>query len=212
MLLFCPFLPPTTHARASCRSTVAGTPSLQYTQHALSTYHLTAIHSSTHAQPTRNTLTHILQYTTPTHTHHAQSPPPNKKTRYWRQARTAGEIARDMRRNVSGMNGLVGLWGCDEGQGSSLTDWTDNHACCLGRGGTEWVHVPRGVPVGPVKGHGRWELLAAVGLRPDFESDDQKLPEEGEEGEEDGEMAGADDQVGFGEGRGHSLSCMSVVV
>ena len=92
-----------------------------------------------------------------------------------------------MRRNVSGMDGLVGLWGCDEGQGSALTDWTDNHACCLGRGGTEWVHVPRGVPVAPVKGHGRWELLAAVGLRPDFESDDQRLPEGGEEEAEDEE-------------------------
>ncbi|CAM9609729.1 unnamed protein product, partial [Ectocarpus sp. 4 AP-2014] len=75
--------------------------------------------------------------------------------RYWRQARTPGEILRDLRRDVSGMDGLVGLWGCDEGQGSSLTDWTDNHACCLGRGGTEWVDVPRRAPVGPVRGHGR---------------------------------------------------------
>eukprot|EP00904_Undaria_pinnatifida_P001675 jgi/Undpi1/11508/HiC_scaffold_30.g13805.m1 len=124
------------------------------------------------------------------------------QTRYWRQARTAGEIARDMRRNVSGMDGLVGLWGCDEGQGSALTDWTDNHACCLGRGGTEWVHVPRGVPVAPVRGHGRWELLAAVGLRPDFESDDQRLPEGEEEEGKDGETAGADDQVMVFEGQG----------
>ena len=112
-----------------------------------------------------------------------------------------------MRRNVSGMDGLVGLWGCDEGQGSALTDWTDNHACCLGRGGTEWVHVPRGVPVAPVKGHGRWELLAAVGLRPDFESDDQRLPEGGEEEAEDEETTGADDQVDFRERGAGVFNC-----
>lgn len=79
------------------------------------------------------------------------------------------------------MDGLVGLWGCDEGQGSALTDWTDNHACCLGRGGVEWVDAPRGVPVRPIRGHGRWELLAAVGLRPDFEAEEQRLPHEEEE-------------------------------
>lgn len=122
---------------------------------------------------------------------------PGKKNRYWRQARSPGEIRRDLRRDVSGMDGLVGLWGCDEGQGSALTDWTDNHACCLGRGGTEWVDVPRGVPVRPIRGHGRWELLAAVGLRPDFEADEQILPEEEEErkGSGDSEAADADEKV-----------------
>ncbi|CAM9910908.1 unnamed protein product, partial [Scytosiphon promiscuus] len=126
------------------------------------------------------------------------------QTRYWRQARSSGEIQRDLRNDVAGMDGLVGLWGCDEGQGSSLTDWTDNHACCLGRGGTEWVDVPSGAPVGVVRGHGRWELLAAVGLRPD----EQALPEVGQrEGgmEEDlgsGEASDAEEKVdgGFGWG------------
>lgn len=118
-------------------------------------------------------------------------------TRYWRQARSPGEIQRDLRRDVSGMDGLVGLWGCDEGQGSSLTDWTDNHACCLGRGGTEWVDVTHGAPVKPIRGHGRWELLAAVGLRPDFEADEQALPEGGGGGGEggDGERGDADEKV-----------------
>lgn len=95
------------------------------------------------------------------------------------------------------MDGLVGLWGCDEGQGSSLTDWTDNHACCLSRGGTEWVDVLRGGPVKAIRGHGRWELLAAVGLRPDFEADEQ-VPPEGGGGDEggDGETSGdADEKV-----------------
>ncbi len=102
------------------------------------------------------------------------------------------------------MEGLVGLWGCDEGQGSSVTDWTDNHACCLGRGGTEWVDVPHGAPVKPIRGHGRWELLAAVGLRPDFEADEQALPEAGcgwedEGGTGDGESADpADEKVRCG--------------
>lgn len=90
------------------------------------------------------------------------------------------------------MDGLVGLWGCDEGQGSALTDWTDNHACCLGRGGTEWVHAPRGVPVGSIRGHGRWELLAASGLRPDFETEEQHLPhDDGDEVEEQATTAAA---------------------
>lgn len=80
------------------------------------------------------------------------------------------------------MDGLVGLWGCDEGQGSALTDWTDNHASCLGRGGIEWVEASRGVPVRPIRGHGRWELLAAVGLRPDFEDDEQMRSERVGEG------------------------------
>lgn len=100
-----------------------------------------------------------------------------------------------MRRDVSGMDGLVGLWGCDEGQGSALTDWTDNHACCLGRGGTEWIEVPRGVPVMPIRGHGRWELLAAVGLRPDFEADDHRLPEEAAEGDCDTDKAESEEKV-----------------
>lgn len=109
--------------------------------------------------------------------------------RYWRHVRTSGEIQRDMRHDVAGMDGLVGLWGCDEGQGSALTDWTDNHACCLGRGGTEWIDLPRGVPVKPIRGHGRWELLAAVGLRPDFEAEEQRLPHE-----EDDALAAAPDE------------------
>lgn len=92
------------------------------------------------------------------------------------------------------MDGLVGLWGCDEGQGSSLTDWTDNHACCLGRGGTEWVDVPRGAPVGPVRGHGRWELLAAAGLRPDVE-EQGVAGEEGGGGGCEGEPADAAENV-----------------
>lgn len=108
------------------------------------------------------------------------------------------------------MDGLVGLWGCDEGQGSSLTDWTDNHACCLGRGGTEWVDVPRGVPVRPVRGHGRWELLASVGLRPDFEADEQVLPEGGGGGGDNegsgGEHAEANEEVSDGgDGRAHTV-------
>lgn len=96
---------------------------------------------------------------------------------------------------MSGMDGLVGLWGCDEGQGSALTDWTDNHACCLGRGGTEWIDVPGGVPVRPIRGHGRWELLAAVGLRPDFEEDEQRLPEGEDEIGDDAATSTWDDEV-----------------
>ncbi|CAM9245609.1 unnamed protein product, partial [Choristocarpus tenellus] len=88
--------------------------------------------------------------------------------RYWRYARTAGELQRDMKRDVSGTKGLVGLWGLDEGQGSAVTDWTDNHASCLITGGGKWEDCT-GAPLGPIRGHGRWELLAAVGLCPDFD-------------------------------------------
>lgn len=42
------------------------------------------------------------------------------------------------------------------------------------------MDAPRGVPVKPIRGHGRWELLAAVGLRPDFEAEEQMLPHEQE--------------------------------
>lgn len=125
----------------------------------------------------------VLIKPTKRHTKHAFVLKKMCRYRYWRQARTQGELQRDLRRNVAGMEGLVGLWGCDEGEGSALTDWTDNHACCLGRGGTEWIDISQsGVPVEPIRGHGRWELLAAVGLRPDFEEDEHELPDTEEKG------------------------------
>lgn len=43
------------------------------------------------------------------------------------------------------------------------------------------------VPVRPIRSHGRWELLAAVGQRPDFEEDEQRLPEEDPEGGQEGD-------------------------
>ncbi|CAM9487476.1 unnamed protein product [Chrysoparadoxa australica] len=84
--------------------------------------------------------------------------------RYWMHAKTAGELRRDMGRSVSGVEGLVGLWGMCEGEGSLLADATHSHPGYLS-GGASWEMV-EGAPISHLPEPGHWALQACMGLAP----------------------------------------------
>ena len=59
--------------------------------------------------------------------------------RYWRAARTPGELARDLRRQLDVTVRpwtLLGYWPMDEGKGRYVADVTEQHDKCFAHGAT----------------------------------------------------------------------------
>ncbi|GAA2716345.1 LamG domain-containing protein [Micromonospora olivasterospora] len=76
------------------------------------------------------------------------------EVRIWSQARPVGDLARDFRRRLAGVEpGLVAYYRFDEGAGSSVADHTDNGFDGTVRGGAVWV--TSGAPVGDSPGLSR---------------------------------------------------------
>ncbi|KXK63691.1 hypothetical protein AWW66_01645 [Micromonospora rosaria] len=83
------------------------------------------------------------------------------EVRIWSQARTAADLARDVRRRLAGVEpGLVAYYRFDEGGGTSVADHTDNGFDGTVRGGPAWV--TSGAPVGDSPGLSR-ETFALTG-------------------------------------------------
>ncbi|GLY20663.1 LamG domain-containing protein [Micromonospora sp. NBRC 101691] len=76
------------------------------------------------------------------------------EVRIWSQARSAADLARDVRRRLAGVEpGLVAYYRFDEGGGTSVADHTDNGFNGTVRGGAAWV--TSGAPVGDSPGLSR---------------------------------------------------------
>ncbi|WP_433343361.1 LamG domain-containing protein [Micromonospora sp. CA-111912] len=86
------------------------------------------------------------------------------EVRIWSQARTAAELARDVRRRLAGVEpGLVAYYRFDEGSGVSIADHTDNGFDGTVRGGAAWL--TSGAPVGDSPGLSR-ETFGFAGRSP----------------------------------------------